>query len=116
QVCAGDEALRKEIDQLLILADRAQSFIESPALQASSPQIDTSHLASLLTGSPPSEPLLRSGKLMAGRYVFLSRLGKGSMGEVWHAYDVKLRVDVALKSLRKDLKGTQDQLECLRRE
>ena len=34
-------------------------------------------------------------QIVASRYEIFSRLGKGGMGEVWHAYDLKLRVDVA---------------------
>ncbi|PWT89015.1 MAG: hypothetical protein C5B54_09625, partial [Acidobacteria bacterium] len=113
--CAGDTELRKEIDELLRLAYRARSFIESPAFQESSSLGSSSNLASLLTHTPHGK-LLRAGKLIAGRYEILSRLGKGGMGEVWHAFDIKLRVDVALKSLRRDLYQTQDPLELIRRE
>jgi serine/threonine protein kinase/WD40 repeat protein len=52
-------------------------------------------------------------RLVANRYEILSRLGKGGMGEVWRAYDLKLRVDVALKSLHRT---TSDSVEALRRE
>ena len=38
------------------------------------------------------------------------------MGEVWRAFDLKLRVDVALKSLRKDRFQDERMLELLRRE
>ena len=38
------------------------------------------------------------------------------MGEVWRAYDLKLRVDVALKTLRAELLEKERALEALRRE
>jgi len=38
------------------------------------------------------------------------------MGEVWRAYDLKLRVDVALKTLRGELLEKERALEALRRE
>jgi serine/threonine protein kinase/WD40 repeat protein len=58
-------------------------------------------------------PTLHGRRVVANRYEILSRLGQGGMGEVWHAYDLKLRVDVALKSLRRT---TPDAVEALRRE
>ncbi len=117
QACAGDDALRFEIDQLLAQDDQVRSFIETPAFHATPEQTDTSHLVSLLKGGAQLEPLLRTGRLVAGRYQTLTRLGKGGMGEVWHAYDLKLRIDVALKSLRHDLYQRPEELvDLIRRE
>lgn len=60
-----------------------------------------------------SRTRLQAGQLVARRYEIVRRVGRGGMGEVWHAYDVKLRVDVALKSMRRT---TPESVEALRRE
>jgi WD40 repeat protein len=65
---------------------------------------------------PEAEGLFVPGTEVGGRYRIYSRLGAGGMGEVWHAFDLKLRVDVALKALRSDLLANPRRLEMLRQE
>ena len=69
----------------------------------------------LSSGGPPGETLA-PGQILGDRYRVRSRLGKGVMGEVWRAFDLKLRVDVALKSLRSELLADERALEALRSE
>ena len=63
---------------------------------------------------PPGQ--LAPGLVLGDRYHLRKRLGSGGMGEVWHAYDVKLRVELALKALHDDFTSSQDRLELLRQE
>ncbi len=65
---------------------------------------------------PSENPSQQMRQVVANRYQILSKLGKGGMGEVWHAYDMKLRVDVALKSIRPDQRENHDWMEALRNE
>ena len=55
-------------------------------------------------GSPPTiglaAPPLAPGQILGNRYRIRSLLGRGGMGEVFRAFDLKLRVDVALKAVR----------------
>ena len=44
-----------------------------------------------------------TGQLIAGRYKVIGRLGKGGMGMVYHATDVELKEDVAIKVVRADV-------------
>jgi len=62
------------------------------------------------------EGFLVEGQILGDRYQIRSQLGRGGMGEVWRAFDLKLRVEVALKALREDLFKDEGRLELLRRE
>ncbi|MEJ2085763.1 MAG: serine/threonine-protein kinase [Acidobacteriota bacterium] len=59
---------------------------------------------------------LVEGNVLGERYRVRSLLGRGGMGEVWRAYDLKLRQDVAIKSLRRELVADPRALETLRQE
>ena len=56
------------------------------------------------------------GQVLGERYEILEMLGRGGMGEVWRAFDLKLRVELALKALRDDLFQSEHRRELLRQE
>jgi WD40 repeat protein len=56
------------------------------------------------------------GQILGNRYRIRSLLGSGGMGEVFRAFDLKLRVDVALKAVRPALLADARALEGLREE
>jgi Tol biopolymer transport system component len=69
QACAGDEAMRRKVEALLAAHERAESFIETPAIEVA------------------AEALAEQARSMVGRqlghYQILSLLGVGGMGEVY---------------------------------
>jgi len=60
--------------------------------------------------------LLRPGRIIGNRYQLLETLGRGGMGEVVRAFDLKLRVQVALKAVRGDRIDSERAREALRQE
>jgi hypothetical protein len=59
---------------------------------------------------------LSPGQTLGSRYRIRSQLGRGGMGEVWRAFDLKLRVDVAVKALLEELLERRKLVEALRQE
>jgi serine/threonine protein kinase len=92
--CAGDEALRREVQSLLAHHEDGR-FLETPAVRLL--QSDA---------GAPSRPSFVNRRL--GVYQILEELGVGGMGEVYRAHDPKLARDVAIKIIRPDLLDDPD--------
>src|SRR5437867_5163408 len=103
EACAGDEALRREVESLLAEEREVTGFLESPALEIAAKKMAQDQTRSLL------------GQRL-GTYQVLSLLGAGGMGEVYRARDTKLQRDVAIKVVPKAFVDDPDRIARFQRE
>src|SRR5687767_6513281 len=101
QACAGDPALRSEVESLISSHDQAGDSIEAMAVEAATEMLANDHGI--------------VGK-QVGRYQVLNRIGCGGMGEVFLAQDTALGRKVALKLLRSDFTRNEERLRRFRQE
>ena len=94
--CAGDDALRREIESLLA-HDGGAAFLSTPAV------------ANGIGGG------IRIGQAL-GPYVISAQIGEGGMGEVYRARDTKLDRDVAIKVLPEAFAADADRVARFQRE
>jgi serine/threonine protein kinase len=104
EACDGDEALRQEVQQLLVAFEAAGSFLEEPAGESFG-----------FNGKPAPGPSLIAGQKLA-HYEILSQIGAGGMGEVYLANDLKLDRRVAIKILPSQFTKDVAQVERFERE
>ena len=101
--CAGDEALRREVETLLAHEKQAENYLEAPPLE------DT------LGAEPDRLVVAQAGKVF-GPYLLIRLLGKGGFGQVWEAESLDNRRRVALKVLTEVGAGDPDALRRFERE
>jgi serine/threonine protein kinase/Tfp pilus assembly protein PilF len=103
QACHGDEGLRREVESLIALDERAENFIETPAFEVA-PELLTSRRTGAMMGE------------LIGHYRIESLIGVGGMGEVYLARDERLGRKAALKLLPGSLTTDETQLSRFKNE
>jgi serine/threonine protein kinase/Tfp pilus assembly protein PilF len=112
EICAGDEALERELRSLVSLEEDAGRMLDRPAIAAS--------MSAFTVARDGHQSLIDSVDALIGRsihhYRILEKIGAGGMGVVYKAEDERLHRAVAVKFLSDEFARAPDAADRFRRE
>lgn len=103
--CAGDDALRREVESLLADTTRADAFHAAHEAEA---------FADLTTSDSKAVPDIATSGMTLGSYRIERLLGRGGMGAVFLAYDTTLHRQLALKVMDAPTDSETSRMRLLR--
>ena len=85
---------------------------EAASPKPTSPEPDRRGMPVSVTKTMAAAPdALSTGSIFADRYQVIEELGKGGMGSVYRVFDKKLKEEVALKLIKREIASDKDTLE-----
>jgi len=108
QVSDGDAGLRRELESLLAAHEQRAAYTEKPPDDIAAGMFLAQHDIGAAASLPPNTRI--------DRYEIRSLLGKGGMGEVYLAEDLRLHRKVALKILPAEVAADRDRMRRFEQE